>query len=180
MITTVPDGIPGTVNRPVPAPSSTGAKGADGANVSIVTGRAGPIGEALPAGSLTIAVIDQSPSDNAGNSQLDTEGEATYEHETDGDPGFEALIVTKLPSGTEPPDNSGVESDVRSSEDEAPKSLPATKSGAKGADGADVSIVTGRASVVPALPARSVTDAATDQFPSSRIPSVHDDTAPTV
>jgi hypothetical protein len=51
------------------------------------------------------------------------------------------LIVTVLPSGTNPPDIDGVESLVRLSEFDVPVSEAATKSGAAGADGATVSSV---------------------------------------
>ena len=51
------------------------------------------------------------------------------------------MIVTVLPSGTEPADIAGVLSFVRLSEFDVPVSEAAIKSGATGADGATVSSV---------------------------------------
>ena len=50
---------------------------ANGASESIVTSSAGPAGEALPAGSVTVEDIDHGPSDIVGMSQLFTVDDAT-------------------------------------------------------------------------------------------------------
>ena len=51
--------------------------GAAGAVESMSTSSAGPDGEVLPAGSVTVEDIDQRPSDIVGKSQLFTVGDAT-------------------------------------------------------------------------------------------------------
>ena len=92
------------------------------------------------------------------------------------------VAVSVIVSPLVPPDalTVGVLSLVMLSVDEEPVSDAAARSTPLGAAGALVSIVIGSDSVVPALPARSVTDAVIVQPPSARVPRVQFVLAPTV
>jgi hypothetical protein len=59
------------------AGNRSGAARAEGADVSILIGSGADGGEVFPAGSVVVVVIDQSPSDIVGRSQLETEGDFT-------------------------------------------------------------------------------------------------------
>ena len=136
-------------------------------------------GETLPAGSVTTEEMDHTPSLKVGRSQLLTEGDTTYVHDTVVPSAFVAVTVTEFPSGTVPADIDGVVSDVRLSVDEAPVSEASSKSGTPGVE-ADVAIVNGKAVVLPVFPERSVIVALTDHSPSVRTPNVHVEATPTV
>ena len=134
----------------------------------------------MPAGSVIEVPTVHVPSLNVPRSQVETDGDATYEHDTNREPGFDAVIVTNVPFAATPPDNVGVLSEVALSVDDEPESLASTKSGAAGAAGAAVSIVNASEFVRPALPAESTIEPEIVQSPSTRLPRSHDVAAPTV
>ncbi|CAB4683570.1 unannotated protein [freshwater metagenome] len=150
-----------------------------GAEASMESNSAELAGDTFPAGSVITVLTDHSPSLNEGKSQLLTDADATYVHDTVVPSDFLADTVTEVPAGSTPPETDGVESDVRLSVAEAPVSDAFNKSGAPGAD-ADVAIVIDNADVLPVLPEASVTFATTDHAPSVKVPRVHDDATPTV
>lgn len=157
------------------AGNRSGAAEAAGGLESMVIGNAGPAADSLPAGSVTFADTDQSPSDIVGGSQLFTVDEATYVHETDDPSGFVPLIVTVLPSGTAPPDRARVLSFVKLSEFEDPLSDAGRRSGAGGTAGATVSTMSDNdADAGEVLPARSVWVADTSHVPSVSVPKSQD------
>jgi hypothetical protein len=121
--------------------------------------------DVLPAGSVSVPDTDHVPSVSAGRSH-DVAEPMTYVHNLVVEP-FVAVTVAVSP--VEPPgtENAGVVSFVRLSVDDEPESDAASRSGAAGADGAEVS--TDNDSGEPAadvLPAGSVTFAVTDQLPA--------------
>lgn len=149
----------------------SGADGADGADVSIATGSAGPDVDVLPAGSATVADTFHSPSAIAGRSQLFTDGDFTYVHVRLVLPALLAVIVTVLPSGTDPADIAGVLSLVRLSVADVPRSDADRRSGADGADGGVVSREIVRPPVGPAVfPAGSVAEEVIAQSPGASVP----------
>ena len=135
--------------------------------------------DTFPAGSVITVLTDHTPSLNTGKSQLLTDADATYVHDTVVPSAFRADTVTEVPAGKAPPDKDGVVSDVRLSVADVPVSEEFTKSGTPGAD-ADVAIVIDSAAVFPVFPEASVTFATTDHEPSVNVPRVHDDATPTV
>jgi hypothetical protein len=156
-----------------------GTPGVEGVVASIDIDNAALAGDTLPAGSVTTEEMDHTPSLKVGRSQLLTEGDTTYVHDTVVPSAFVAVTVTEFPSGTVPADIDGVVSDVRLSVDEAPVSEASSKSGTPGVE-ADVAIVNGKAVVLPVFPERSVIVALTDHSPSVRTPNVHVEATPTV
>ena len=149
--------------------------GAAGGVVSTEMSSPGPAADTLPAGSATVAATFHAPSANVPRSQLVTDEDFTYVHVTFALPGFDAVIVTVLPSGTAPADIAGVLSLVLLSVDDAPRSDAVTRSGADGADGADVSIDNDNADdAAEVFPARSVWVADTLHVPSTNVPRSHD------
>lgn len=150
------------------AGNKSGAGGAAGGVESTVMFVPGPAGETLPEGSVIVPSMVHEPSDIAGRSQLFTEGDCTYVQDTTEPSDFRPLIVMVSPF--EPPGNEklGVVSFVTLSVFDAPLSEAGKRSGADGADGADVSIVTGSAGPdVDVLPAGSATVAETFHAPSA-------------
>ena len=123
--------------------------------------------------------MDHAPSLRVGRSQLLTDGDTTYVHDTVVPSAFVAVTVTDDPVGNEPADIAGVVSDVRLSVDEAPVSDASDKSGTPGVE-ADVAIVNGKAGALPVFPERSVIVATTVHSPSVSAPNVHDEATPTV
>jgi hypothetical protein len=121
------------------AGNKSGADGVVGGVVSMLTGRLGPGFDTFPAGSVTVASIDQSPSDIVGRSQLFAVADATYVHDTVVPSAFLAVIFTVSPSATVPPDTAGVLSDVRLSASDDPESDAGNKSGVDGVAGGVVS-----------------------------------------
>ncbi len=81
------------------------------------------------------------------------------------------VISTELPSGTVPPDIDGVVSLVLLSVFDVPESDAGSRSGAAGADGAEVSTLIESPPVGPAvLPAGSTTDDEIAHVPSASVP----------
>lgn len=154
----------------------SGVAGADGAVVSMVIDNGADATDVLPDGSVDVDATDQTPSLKAARSQLVAEP-TTYEHDTDADPTFDAVIVTRSPEAAPAADIVGVLSLVTLSEFEVPLSEVAAKSGCEGADGAVVSIVIGRAGPeADVFPAGSATVAATFHVPSASVPRSQLDT----
>ena len=86
-----------------------------------------------------------------------------------------AVNCTVSPDTADDNDNAGVVSEVTLSVDDEPESDAATRSGASGAAGAEVSTVSGRAALAAdVLPAASVRVAETDHVPSVRAGRSHD------
>ena len=156
----------------------SGADGADGADESTSTGVADPVVDVLPAGSVSVPVTDQVPSDRDGRSHDDAEP-TTYEQVFVVEP-FVAVTVAVSPD--EPPgtENDGVVSDVMLSVDDEPESDEATRSGADGADGADASTTSERpALAVDWFPAGSLNFAVSVHVPSVSPDTAHDVAEPT-
>jgi hypothetical protein len=155
----------------------SGVPGAEGAVVSTVSARAVPAVDWLPAGSVTFAVTDQLPVVNVGMSHDDAEP-ATYEQVFVVAP-FVAVNSTVSPVVAPGSARVGVVSDVRLSVLDEPESDEATRSGADGADGEDVSTETDVAGpTAEVLPAASVSVPVTDQVPSDSAGRSHDDAEP--
>ena len=93
---------------------------------------AGLAADTFPARSVATVETDHTPSLKTGKSQLVTETDTTYVHDTVVPSDLRADTVTEVPVGRAPPEIAGVVSDVRLSEDDVPVSDESTRSGAAG------------------------------------------------
>lgn len=155
------------------AGNRSGADGVVGAAVSIFNGSGAEAGEVFPAGSVVVVVIDQSPSDIVGKSQLLTVGDFTYEHDRVDPSAFVAVTSMRSPSPSPSAEMAGVLSLVRLSVVEIPVSEAEMRSGVPAT--VEVSILIDRgADAGETFPDRSVCLAVTSHVPSDSAGRSHD------
>ena len=152
------------------AASRSGVPGAAGAVVSMVTASAAEATLMLSIESVAVAVRSCVPSASALAVMVQFPDPSAVAVPTT--PSMSEESVTVLPASAVP-ETVGVLSLVLSSSAEAPESLPLNRSGALGASGVDVSMVTARAvEAIPVLPAASVAVAVRSCVPSASVLAV--------
>ena len=90
-------------DAPVSDESTRSGDPRDGAELSIVMDNAGLAADTLPARSVATVETDHTPSLKTGKSQLVTETDTTYVHDTVVPSDLRADAVTEVPAGRAPP-----------------------------------------------------------------------------